>query len=335
MKEKIKLFSESFNPLFITEVNRILTEQIHFSQRELPFEEFLATSIRNYSNDGKRIRPFLIYLFSEQDLSTLQDTNSVFFHACMASELFHVAALVHDDIMDQADTRRGVATIHTAIDSYKQHDEFLGKNIAILVGDMFIVAALQHAQKVSSQFFAEFSEMIQRTTRGQMLDIASINKGLGQVHLDEMHVRHILKTAWYTFGTPGRLGFQMNPGFELSSLPVLTEILIELGLLFQVRDDIIDCIDEKSGKPLFSDIREGQTTWVTFFLKDHAPELYEEILKGTWTAEKLSAAFQKLPLRESYEQEYNKVSQSISEQSEISTDTKTLLLELLGLLKLS
>jgi geranylgeranyl diphosphate synthase, type I len=335
MKEKIKSFSESFNPLFITEVNRILTEQIHFSERELPFEEFLAKSIRDYSNDGKRIRPFLIYLFSEQDLSSLGDTDSVFFHACMASELFHVAALVHDDIMDQADTRRGVPTIHTAIDQYKHHDAYLGKNIAILVGDMFIVAALQHAQKVSHEFFAEFSEMIQRTTRGQMLDIASINKGLGQVFLDEMHVRHILKTAWYTFGTPGRLGFQMNPHSDKSSLPTLTNILIELGLLFQIRDDIIDCIDEKSGKPLFSDIREGQTTWVTFFLKDHAPELYNDILAGTWTPEKLAEAFGQLPLHESYEQEYIRVFTLISEQHEMSSDMKSLLLELLGLLKLS
>lgn len=332
IKEKIKDFQNDFDVHFKQEVERILNEQKSFHPIATEYDESLKKYILDYSNDGKRIRPFLISYFAEKNI-----TEDNILHACLASELFHLAALIHDDIIDESPLRRGVATIHMAADNFKKENKNIGLHMALLMGDIFITASLQHAHTVSSEFFENFSIMIQRTTRGQYLDVIHMNQPVGSISYNEILARHNLKTAWYTFTSPAQLGYCLSINHSDEALDILIPIMRELGLLYQIRDDIIDCTDENSGKPLFGDIFENQTTWVTLYIKQQHPDSFSKIIeaKKEGNIKMLKDIFSQINFQSPYTKEYQKRLDLINNIDNRFSDIKKKSLEILELLVLT
>lgn len=329
IKDEMKKFKTEFEPLFQNAIENIIQEQRSFHPLSVDLDTHITTYIKDYSAGGKRIRPFLISYFAGKDTSH-RDIKNI----CIAVELFHLAALIHDDIMDQATTRRHTETIHIAVKKYEHHNPHLGTDVALLLGDIFLTAALSYAAERSKPIFNTFNQMIQRTIRGQYLDSFGMNQDFGSLSMDEVSARHELKTSYYTFVTPGLIG-NMLADDPFDSVALEHE-LKELGLLFQIRDDIIDCIDANSGKDLYSDIFENQTTWVTLYVKENHPELFQKIVtaKNTHDTKALDDIFINIDLSAEYQYIYKENQERINKVSATTLQEKlSTLLSLLVLKK--
>jgi geranylgeranyl pyrophosphate synthase len=329
-KDKIEHFKKEFNIHFEHEIKSILKEQRNFHSARTDLDEALKDIVLTYTQGGKRIRPFLIYYYSGQsDMSKVLDI-------CLAVELFHLAALIHDDIMDKTEMRRGAQTMHIATQRFAKENKHLGTDIALLLGDVFLTASIAKAAVLNSSLFEEFRLMSQRTIRGQYLDSFGMNQILGETSDKEILARHELKTAWYTFCSPARLGYMSSGDNSQDTLNILSHINCELGLLFQIRDDIIDCIDKNSGKELFGDIMENQTTWVTLYVKKNYPEKFKEILaaKNSHNLALLQVIFENIDLRTPYQEEFNLRREMIENISENHIDLKEKAIVVLELLVL-
>jgi geranylgeranyl diphosphate synthase type II len=217
---------------------------------------------------GKRVRPVLA-------LSTAHalghDPAAVMPFAA-ALELIHTYSLIHDDLpaMDDDDLRRGKPTCHVVY----------GENVAILAGDALFAEALRLITSYQSgdplHVVAAMDELLGATgaagmVGGQYIDIA------GQVKTGEQLTQmHELKT--------GRLirasvrGAAITLGAEPATVEKLGVFAGELGVLFQIIDDILDVTgsDADLGKPSGSDERHGKATYVSVFGLDRARELADE-----------------------------------------------------------
>ncbi|MCI5051376.1 MAG: polyprenyl synthetase family protein [Candidatus Pacebacteria bacterium] len=328
-KEEIKHFQKIYNPIFIKRVTELLEEQSEFYPTKL--DNQIKKTLLDYCNSGKRIRPFLIYFFSGENLD-----NENLRNLTLASELFHLAALLQDDVMDESLVRRNVPTINAFGKTLADNNKNLGDHLGILLGDVFWTASMEHASYLPRHVFKEFMTMIQRTVRGQFLDVVGMNEEYGSTSESDVLARHNLKTAWYTFTSPARLGCMISKNEGEKYLEVTTPIVRELGLLFQIRDDIIDCIDENSGKALFGDIMENQTTWVTLYIKKHHPDKFKEILKAKHSGNRvlLKSIFEEIDLVAPYQIEFKQREHMINDISEDHKNIKQKAQEVLDLLTL-
>ena len=215
---------------------------------------------------GKRVRPVLCLASAR---SAGSDPRTVL-PAAAAIELIHTYSLIHDDLpaMDDDDLRRGRPTSH------KKH----GEDVAILAGDGLFAEAinlfLTEQEGDPPNVVAALRELAAATgvegmVGGQYMDVA----GADDVDADGLRKLHSLKT--------GRLiGASVIVPLLLAGMPEAATIpyrrfVDELGVLFQIVDDILDVTgsDSELGKPRGSDERHGKLTYVSLFGLDHAHEL--------------------------------------------------------------
>ncbi len=316
----IEQFKTAFDELFLNEVRRILEEQQSFHNYRSVIDEHLKKSVIEYSRGGKRIRPFLISYFAETSLENT-DVHS----ACLASELFQTAALIHDDIMDNDEQRRGVPTIHHALESQQKESHTLGRDIALLMGDVFLTASLRYASKLPEVARELFFTMVQRTTRGQYFDALGMNEVFGELDHNILDARYELKTAWYSFASPIEIGLMLgNHSYTQQDI----EVAKNIGMLYQISDDIKDCLGIP-GKDRFGDIFSNQTTWVTLYIKNEYPTFFEELkkLKDQKNIAGLEMLFSNIDLQTPYQEKYQEIAYKLKalEHSEIQTKLQRIL----------
>jgi geranylgeranyl diphosphate synthase, type II len=215
---------------------------------------------------GKRIRPVLVLATAEgvgEDLDRVMPLAA-------GIELIHTYSLIHDDLpaMDDDELRRGQPTCHVRY----------GEDVAILAGDGLFAEAIAHViahqEGDPARVLAALHEIVAAAgvsgmVGGQYMDVA------GASGLDADHIRHLheLKT--------GRLiGAAVGCVLELAGMPEPATIAYrrfaaELGVLFQIVDDILDVTGDEAalGKPQGSDERHGKRTYVSLFGLDRAREL--------------------------------------------------------------
>lgn len=195
---------------------------------------------------------------------------------CAALEIFQSAALVHDDLIDNSDTRRGRPAAHRALEA--QHRaldwsggaEGFGRSAAILLGDLLISwsddlleqALLEHPQARSVRL--EYARMRRDVTTGQFLDIAE--ESAWRVNPAEEHAERALrvvslKSARYSIEQPLVLGATLA-GADSSQIGALRAFGHPVGMAFQLRDDVLGVFGDESltGKPAGDDLREGKRT---------------------------------------------------------------------------
>jgi geranylgeranyl diphosphate synthase type I len=193
--------------------------------------------------------------------------------ASLAVEIIHGLALIHDDIMDQDDLRRGKPTIHKQYEtSYREggSDEkaqTYGKSMAILVGDLgafltnIIIAETNFPEERKVRLMKRISEVILLTIYGQGLDVTYEQK-LRPLEEEALRV-HQYKTSYYTVTGPLEYGAilagcnESDPRYQ-----ALEKYGLPIGLAFQLKDDEMGIFSEEEqiGKPVFSDLREGKVT---------------------------------------------------------------------------
>ncbi|WP_033253270.1 polyprenyl synthetase family protein [Kitasatospora phosalacinea] len=226
------------------------------------FAEFLA--------GGKRIRPLLCATGwrgaggNEEDPSLVQVAASL--------EMFHAFALIHDDIMDDSDTRRGLPTIHRMFAGKRGDDrtERFGLSVAVLLGDLAFAwsdellhtAGLTPAQYKS--VLPLIAEMRTEVMLGQYLDLRATGELSDDV--DATLTVNRYKTAKYTIERPLHIGAALA-GAGPETLAACTAYAIPLGEAFQLRDDILGVYGDvaDTGKSHLDDLRAGKNTALVAF----------------------------------------------------------------------
>ncbi|MEV0253423.1 polyprenyl synthetase family protein [Streptomyces sp. NPDC050732] len=221
------------------------------------FAEFLA--------DGKRIRPVLTVL-GWQAAGGYEDSDSVV-RVAAALEMFHAFALIHDDIMDESDIRRGRPTLHRALAEEEGPDrsEHFGVSAALLLGDLAFTWSdelLHTADLTPRQFRAVLplvTEMRSEVMFGQYLDLRATGELTDDV--DATMTVNRYKTAKYTVERPLHIGAALA-GAGPEVMDAYSAYAIPLGEAFQLRDDLLGVYGDvgDTGKSRLDDLRAGKNT---------------------------------------------------------------------------
>jgi geranylgeranyl diphosphate synthase, type I len=216
-------------------------------------------------------------------------------------ELFHAAALVHDDIMDRSDTRRGNPAVHKRFEALHSDRGWSGTSAefgvsgGLLLGDLLLgwsdelvdsgLAVLEHRSSAIAAR-SEFNRMRTEVTSGQYLDIleeSSWRSAPENEQLTRAHRVIVYKSAKYSVEAPLAIGAALGGG-SLVQLAALRDFGLPLGIAYQLRDDMLGVFGDPAvtGKPSGDDLREGKRTVLIALarasLPGNAVRLLDELL---------------------------------------------------------
>lgn len=274
---------------FFSEQERILEE---ISAEALP----LLTSIKNLSIGGKRLRALLAYWGWRAAGGAAESAEIV--RAGAAIELFQTAALIHDDIIDRSDTRRGAPSVHKQFESQHEQSQWrtdgaiFGISSAIIAGDLCLSWSEQMFSSIGTaatsghKARAIFDLMRTEVMAGQYLDILGEVVGAEENTAAVARARNVIryKSAKYSCEHPlvlgGALALNAHTDHESELLEDFAAFALPLGEAFQMRDDVLGVFGETSltGKPAGDDLREGKRTLlIATTEKLVAPEQWQKL----------------------------------------------------------
>ncbi|KQO82992.1 polyprenyl synthetase family protein [Frigoribacterium sp. Leaf172] len=311
-----------------------------------PFALFSSDLLRG----GKRFRALFCYWGWQSvagldtgfdPLGTPPDARSLdsVMGASTALEFFHAAALVHDDIMDNSDTRRGLPSAHRRFERLHREGSWLGSaedfgtSGALLMGDLLLAWSDELVSEAFDGLLSrdaaraarvEFNRMRTEVTVGQYLDILEENawRTVPDIDLLPRAQRVIVyKSAKYSVEAPLTIGAAMAGGSP-EALESLRHFGLPLGIAYQLRDDLLGVFGdpEVTGKPAGDDLREGKRTVLVAMARRSLPagavRLLDELL-GDPELDDDQIAMLQATLRDSGA--VDAVEQSISDQVERAT----------------
>lgn len=238
---------------------------------------------------GKRLRGrFCIagWRAVEEAASPAGDPPEPVLDAAAALEVFHAAALVHDDLIDNSDTRRGRPSAHRALEQghlragWVGDADGFGRSAAILVGDLLVawsddlledgLAGVSPERAAAAR--RQYALMRREVTLGQFLDIAEESAFVTEP--DDRHAERALrvasyKSARYSVQQPLAIGAALA-GADAAQEAALAAFGHPLGMAFQLRDDVLGVFGDESatGKPSGDDLREGKRTVLIAYARE-------------------------------------------------------------------
>lgn len=225
-------------------------------ERELKFSEDIADAVARYLFDagGKRVRPLLTLLTAQWG----GGINDNVIRAAQVIELTHLATLYHDDVMDEAAQRRGVAAAQTV----------WSNSVAILAGDLLFARAGSLVASLGQQAITLQAATFERLCVGQMRETVGPKPG-------QEPIAHYLSVLSDKTGSlialSAEMGIRMSGGPENLVAPV-RRFGEKIGIAYQLVDDVIDLSERGSGtgKPPGTDVRRGVTTLPMLYLQEQA-----------------------------------------------------------------
>lgn len=193
---------------------------------------------------GKMMRPILVLLAARCNGTV----GEAVLHAAAALEMLHTASLLHDDVVDESDRRRGQQSVNALLDN----------KAAVLVGDYVLSAALQHAALTGSNRVVELVAWLGRTLAdGELLQLSNT----GSVEIDEASYFEVIrKKAASLFAVCAQAG-AILAGASEEAVEQARSYGECVGICFQLRDDIFDYFETPElGKPTGNDMKEGKLT---------------------------------------------------------------------------
>lgn len=193
---------------------------------------------------GKRMRPMLILLIAK----AFGEVTDVTQHAAVGLELLHTASLVHDDVVDDSAERRGQASVNN----------MYGNKVAVLVGDFILSTALLHVSYTHNETIVRYLAELGRTlSNGELLQLANIHS---KDFSEDAYYQVIKQKTAALFEACSAIG-ALSAGADEEEIDNAKNFGRNLGIIFQIRDDIFDYYDQsKIGKPTGNDMAEGKLT---------------------------------------------------------------------------
>ncbi|MAT05467.1 MAG: polyprenyl synthetase [Acidimicrobiaceae bacterium] len=243
----------------------LATELDRWAALDADLREPMAEIRRLVLSGGKRLRPAFCHWGFVAAGGAATDPEIV--DAGAAFELMHAFALFHDDVMDDAASRRGQPTTHTVFaDIHREagwsgESRRFGEGIAILIGDLAFVYSDQLLRDANATAWSIWNELRVELNVGQVLDILGSVSGVRDVAQAERICRY--KSGKYTIERPLHLGAALADPDRFRELEDgLSAYGLPLGDAFQMRDDVMGAFGDESatGKPVGGDLREGKPT---------------------------------------------------------------------------
>lgn len=193
---------------------------------------------------GKRMRPMLILLMARN----FGSVSSVTQHAAVGLELLHTASLVHDDVVDESGERRGQASVNATYNN----------KVAVLVGDYILSTALLYVSRTHSEVIVRrLAELGRTLSDGEILQLSNIQN---QQISEEAYYEIIKRKTAALFEACAAIGAE-SAGADGEAVAAAALFGQNLGVMFQIRDDIFDYYDNAEiGKPTGNDMAEGKLT---------------------------------------------------------------------------
>jgi geranylgeranyl diphosphate synthase type I len=259
-----------------------------------------ATISREFLRGGKRFRALFCWwgwrAFARGIAAEDARADAVV-SAAAALEIFHAAALVHDDIIDNSDTRRGAPAAHIRFagrhleGTWRGDPSSFGRSSAILLGDLLLGwsdellddALLELDDRAAARAARlEFNRMRSEVTAGQYLDILEEQAWATRTEAEQLEAAWRVirfKSAGYSIESPLVLGAALA-GAEEAGLDSVRGFGLPLGTAFQLRDDVLGVFGDPSvtGKPSGDDLREGKRTVLIALTRSALPSPHVRIV---------------------------------------------------------
>ena len=264
IKQPIESELNDFNELFdhaLTHTDGLLQQALdHIKQRS-----------------GKRMRPMLILLCAK----AVGEVSDVTLHAAVGLELLHTASLVHDDVVDESAERRGQASVNN----------LYGNKVAVLVGDYILSTALLHISYTHKEVIVRYLAELGRTlSNGEILQLSNIHS---KDFSEETYYQVIKQKTAALFEACAAIGTS-SAGADDETVENAKSFGRNLGIIFQIRDDIFDYYDQsKIGKPTGNDMLEGKLTLPVIYALNTTNDaemiaLAHKVKDGTVTKEEIN-----------------------------------------------
>lgn len=243
-----------------------------FSLRKI--SPLLSKSIKDFVlRKGKRLRPTLLVIgylgFAKRPAPNLYKT-------ALSIELLHDFMLIHDDIIDKSDTRRGRPSLHKK----------LGQNLAIVCGDVLYALAIDTFLSIKENMqrkekaLRKFIQAAIYTQMGEFIELLSEAKGIEKVTKQDIYRIYDYKSAHYSFASPLSMGAILAAAKQ-SEVNRLDKYGMHLGRAFQIKDDILGIFGEekKTGKSPLTDLQEGKKTILIWYAYNHSNWQDKSVIK--------------------------------------------------------
>ena len=227
-----------------------------------------ATNSSILSHSGKQLRPLLALMFARACSGGVSSDATIRYAA--AAELLHNATLLHDDVADNSDQRRGVPTLRS----------LMGPSVSVLVGDYWLVKAMELILGDSDsdvRVIRIFSKTLSDLAEGEMLQLQKAQKG----DTDEDDYLRIIYSKTASLFEAACLSAVVSVSNSEVYEKAARDYAVALGIAFQIKDDILDYSGTESvGKPLGVDVLEQKITIPLLGAMKNASEQQEEQVRG-------------------------------------------------------
>jgi geranylgeranyl diphosphate synthase type I len=256
----------------------------------------IFNSIKDFAlRPGKRVRPLLFVIGY---LGFAKKTAANLYTSALAIELLHDFLLVHDDIIDKSDTRRGKPSMHALLNNHlKRYKKikFNGQDLSIILGDVMYAMAINAFLSINENMerkeraLKKFIDTAVYTGCGEFIELINGANPIEKITKESIYKVYDYKTAHYTFSTPLATG-AILAGAPQSQIDKLFSFGVYLGRAFQIKDDIIGMFEAESkiGKSTLTDLQEGKKTILIWYASNNSSKKNQSAIKRIFAKEKVT-----------------------------------------------
>lgn len=247
----------------------------------------LFNNIKEFvSRKGKRIRPILFIIGY---LGFARKSTPGLYRSAVSLELLHDFMLVHDDIIDKSQTRRGKPSMHARLNRYLKgyrNLKFCGQDLAIVIGDVMYAMAIHAFLSVNENkqrkemALKRLVEAAFYTGSGEFIELLCGTRNIEEITKEDIYKIYDLKTANYTFASPLTIGATLAGSGNLE-VNKLFKYGTYLGRAFQIKDDVLGMFgkEAKTGKSTLTDLKEAKKTILIWYAYNHSNSRNKSLIR--------------------------------------------------------